>query len=344
MLIKGFFVALVGLSMSINAADLEVKTQPWRQVSFLGVDYVSLAEVMDFYQLKSPSAIGTALAYANKNTSLVLDSAMPFVLINGVAVKLLHPLRVDGRGEQLISKPDCVHLLDPVLRPQYVAPRFTLRRIVIDPSHGGSFQGVRVSEREEKASLVLQVARSLQSLLEAQGFEVLMTRQDDYFVSQQDRVDLANSTADALFIQLRLNDYNESLCGIQSYIAEPDVTRDIDALNSALGMTMQSYLTVGAGFKDDGLRRVKNDMLAGVRVPAVAVALGNMGNTQQRLDLHDETKQQAIVAAIQGAINAFAVAVAPAKPQVQDEPVAPALEEVQAEEVQAEEIQAVEVE
>ncbi|MFI3243667.1 MAG: N-acetylmuramoyl-L-alanine amidase [Akkermansia sp.] len=289
---------------------LEPRTQPWRQVSIAGVDYVSLAEVMAFYDLKLQAQANSALRYANPCTSVVLDEHMPFILMDGVAVKLLHPLRKDGLGEQLIAKQDCIHMLDPILRPHAIRPQWTLRRVVIDPCHGGVFQGVRASERAEKSALVLQLAQMLKARLESQGFEVLLCRRDDYYVNPQERVDLANNTADSMLIQLRLNDYNEQLGGIQSYIAEPSDGRATDGLNAALGMAVQSYLTVGTGFKDDGLRRVKHDMLSGIHVPAVCVALGNMGSPQQRLDLHDKAKQEATVSALQAAINAFAVAVA----------------------------------
>ncbi len=323
--------ALLLLGTPTLAQGLQARTQPWRQVSIMGVDYVSLAEVMSFYQLEQQAKTGDALCYSNSGISIVLDARMPFILLDGVAIKLLHPLLKDGLGEQLISKDDCIKLLDPILRPNYISPSWSLRRVVIDPCHGGAFQGVRASERAEKSALVFKLAEMLKLRLEAQGFEVLLTRKDDYYLNPQDRVDLANQTADSLFMQLRLNDYNDSLGGVQSYLAEPMAERATDGLNAALGMAVQSYLTIGAGFKDDGLRRVKHDMLSGVHVPAVSIALGNMGNPQQRLDLHDEAKQEAIVAALQAAINAFAVAVAPAAPQ----PEAPAAED---------EIQAVEVE
>lgn len=305
---------LLALLVPIQASALDDRTQAWRQVEIMGVDYVSLAEMMNFYQMELQAHQGESWSYGNKSTSLVMDSRMPFILIDGVAVKLLHPLRKDGRGEQLIAKTDCIHLLDPILRTHYLTPRLSLRRIVIDPCHGGVFQEVRSSERKEKAALVLAMAQSLKALLEAQGFDVQLTRQADYFVSPQERVDLANNSPDSLFVQLRLNDYHDALGGVQSYIAEPNDARVTDCSNAALGMAMQSYLTVGAGFKDDGLRRVKNDMLSGVRVPAVSIALGNMGNQQQRVELHDDAKQQAMVKAIHAAINAFGVAVAPNAP------------------------------
>ncbi len=337
-------VALLAISSPLSAQELDVRTQPWRQVEITEIAYVSLAEVMGFYDFKLQAQTGDVLSYANSSTSVVLDERMPFILLDGVAVKLLHPLLKDGRGEQLISKDDCVSLLDPILRPDYIEPSWTLRRVVIDPCHGGVFQGVRASERAEKSALVFKIAQLLKERLEAQGFEVTLTRKDDYYVNPQERVDLANKMPDSLLIQLRLNDYNELLGGVQSYLAEPSSERATDGLNAALGMAVQSYLTVGAGFKDDGLRRVKHDMLSGVHVPAVSIVLGNMAQPKERLDLHDEAKQQAIAAALQGAINAFAVAVAPQDPAApQDEvPVAPTPETAPAED--EEEIQAVEVE
>ncbi len=330
----------------------DTQTQPWRQVDISGVTYVSLGEVMAFYGFTQQAQSASAISFSNNSTNVVLDQAMPFILLDGVAVKLLHPLCKDGRGEQLIAKDDCIKLLDPILRPNYINPHWALRRIVIDPCHGGVFQGVRASERSEKSALVLSIAKQLQARLEAQGFEVILTRKADYYITPHERVDLANNAPDSLFIQLRLNDYNPVLGGIQSYIAEPAAERATDGLNAALGMAIQSYLTVGAGFKDDGLRRAQHDMLSGIRVPAVSIALGNMGNPQQRLTLQKEAQQQAIATALHAAINAFAVAVAPPpapepeptpEPEIAPEPPAEA-PPAEAPTPEESEIQAVEVE
>lgn len=330
-------LSLVGLSsLSPAAQPLPTRQQAWRQVSIAGDDYVSLADVMGFYKLERGGEKDSIISYGNGQLSLVFDEARPFIAIDGVAVKLLRPLLRDGRGERLIAKTDCVHLIDPILRPSYIATHWTLRRVIIDPDYGGAFDGVRISERKEKSQLLLSVARQLAALLQAQGFEVTLSRQDDYLVDPQERVDLANGQSDSLFIQLRVDDCAETEAGISCYIADPDPQRDVDGLNAALGMAMQSYLSKGTGMRDGGLRRLKHDMLAGVRIPALSIVLGNMENAESRTSLHDPAIQAALCKAMQGAINAFAVAVAHPEPEPEPEPsTAPAGDE---------EIQAVELE
>lgn len=314
-------LSVAGLgSFAAAAQPLPTLQQAWRQVNIAGDDYVSLAELMSFYKLERHAEKDSIISYDSPQLSLVFDESRPFIAIDGVAIKLLRPLLRDGSGERLIAKTDCIHLLDPILRPSYITPHWTLRRVIIDPAHGGAFTGVRTSEEQEKSQLMLSVAKQLASLLQAQGFEVSITREDDYYVDPQERVDSANAQTDCLFIRLRVDDCAESEAGISCYIAEPDPQREVDGLNAALGMAMQSYLTKGTGLRDSGLRRVKHDLLAGLRVPAVMLVLGNIAHQQNRSDLHDAAIQSALAKAMQAAINAFAVAVAAPEPVPEPEP------------------------
>lgn len=297
-----------------------VRSEAWRQVEIADVCYVSVEDIMKFYQLEKSGEQAGVRSYGDSRLSLVFDESRPFIAINGVGVKLMHPLLKDGRGEALISKDDCVYLLDPILRPSYISPRWTLRRVVIDPSHGGEFEGVRPSERKEKSALTLQMAQALAQALRAQGIEAILTRDDDYYVNPQERINLANAQEDSLYIRLRVDDCAESESGLCTYIADPDPQRQTDGLNAALGMAIQASVVRETGLRDAGLRRLKNDMTAGVRCPAVTLALGNMAHASNRTSLHDSGIQSRLAGAVQGAINVFAVAVAQPEPLPEAEP------------------------
>ena len=75
-------------------------------------------------------------------------------------------------------------------------------RILLDPGHGGIDPGAERGGTDEK-TLMLIFARELrEALLRAGGFEVYLTRTDDYFVSLERRIALAHQVEADLFLSL----------------------------------------------------------------------------------------------------------------------------------------------
>ncbi len=79
-------------------------------------------------------------------------------------------------------------------------------RIVLDPGHGGPQEGATSSGGLQEKDVALQVARRLRSLLEKQlGAQVLLTRDDDHFLTLSARVAFSNEQRPDLFISLHCN-------------------------------------------------------------------------------------------------------------------------------------------
>ncbi|MBZ5695124.1 MAG: N-acetylmuramoyl-L-alanine amidase [Acidobacteriia bacterium] len=76
--------------------------------------------------------------------------------------------------------------------------------IVLDPAHGGTDTGARGETSVEK-DVVLQIARTVRTELERQGYRVVMTRNDDSYVSYDDRAAVANAHPEAVFISLHVS-------------------------------------------------------------------------------------------------------------------------------------------
>jgi N-acetylmuramoyl-L-alanine amidase len=74
-------------------------------------------------------------------------------------------------------------------------------RIVLDPGHGGIDPGAEAGGVNE-AHLMLTFARELREVLVRAGFEVVLTREDDVFVSLERRVARAHRARADLFISL----------------------------------------------------------------------------------------------------------------------------------------------
>jgi len=81
-------------------------------------------------------------------------------------------------------------------------PGETRRTIVIDPGHGGIDPGTMVASISEKA-VVLAFGKALKEQLEANArYRVVMTRDDDRFVSLSDRVQTGRNEQADLFISI----------------------------------------------------------------------------------------------------------------------------------------------
>lgn len=82
--------------------------------------------------------------------------------------------------------------------------------IVIDPGHGGIDPGSTVSAIAEK-EVVLAFGRALKEQLEAQGrYRVLLTRDDDSFVSLGERVKIARSAGADLFVSIHADSLTQA--------------------------------------------------------------------------------------------------------------------------------------
>ncbi|HVF10048.1 MAG TPA: N-acetylmuramoyl-L-alanine amidase, partial [Abditibacteriaceae bacterium] len=76
--------------------------------------------------------------------------------------------------------------------------------IVVDAGHGGHDSGARGKSSHEK-SHCLDIARRVRNYLDKRGATVLMTRDGDYFVPLQGRVDFANQRKADLFVSVHIN-------------------------------------------------------------------------------------------------------------------------------------------
>jgi N-acetylmuramoyl-L-alanine amidase len=81
----------------------------------------------------------------------------------------------------------------------------TVRKIALDPGHGGEDGGAVNALGLVEKDLTLDIARRLRPLLEQHAFEVLMTRQGDETVSLAQRAARANAGGADLFLSIHAN-------------------------------------------------------------------------------------------------------------------------------------------
>jgi len=73
--------------------------------------------------------------------------------------------------------------------------------VVIDPGHGGADPGAVRGNVKEK-TITLNAAKILKNKLELKGFDVVLTRQNDVYISLKNRVRIARKRSGDLFISL----------------------------------------------------------------------------------------------------------------------------------------------
>jgi len=86
----------------------------------------------------------------------------------------------------------------------------TIELVVIDPGHGGWDTGVVGSSGLKEKELTLSAAKELAEMLRSRlGLKVVLTRNADYYLSLDDRIEIANTSKDGmpadLYIGLHVN-------------------------------------------------------------------------------------------------------------------------------------------
>ena len=210
-----------------------------------------------------------------------------------------------------------------------------LRKIVIDPGHGGKDPGaIGVGGVAEK-DIVLAVARKLAlKLKRGMGVEVVLTRNDDSFVDLKDRTAIANAEQADLFISLHVNaSPNTDARGLETYyldnttdeaanrlaarenaVARSSVTdiqfilsdmiqnlklEDSITLANRLHASVVSYVGRRYGeVRDLGVKKALFYVLVGARMPSVLVEMFFVTHRSEGRALSKEAYQEAIADAL----------------------------------------------
>jgi N-acetylmuramoyl-L-alanine amidase len=85
-----------------------------------------------------------------------------------------------------------------------VQPRAGLNVVVLDPAHGGTDLGARGTGGIRESEIVLDFTAQVRRALEAQGFQVLQTRQGNEDPSFDDRSAIANAQSGAVFVTMHI--------------------------------------------------------------------------------------------------------------------------------------------
>ena len=216
--------------------------------------------------------------------------------------------------------------------------------VVLDAGHGGHDEGATGPSGLHEKDLVLDVARRLAHRLRARGLRVVLTREDDRFLSLEQRTAVANDARADLFLSIHANASRSTRPkGVETYFAALDATdedarRVAERENSALGarapaaprpdalaailgdlietqhlqessefakLAQRELATVDRA-RSRGVKQAPFVVLMGVQMPASLVEIGFLTNPSEERGLRQSHQREAIAKALAEAVNAFA--------------------------------------
>ena len=260
--------------------------------------------------------------------SLYADYSKEFILVDGVKVMLDDPIG-SQRGHLTLSRRDYDKVFVPLF---WELPKVPVRRIVLDPGHGGKDTGkVNGPYKYTEKAATLDTAARLKILLEKQGFEVVFTRTKDVFVDLDDRPALAANAKADLFISLHYNAGpagDSSSDGIETYCLTPAGQKStnagkaksttgvepgnrFDTANMALGWGIQRRLVKSTGADDRGVRRARFAVLRTLTCPGVLIEGGFMSSRKEGALIADAAYRQKIAEAVAAGIVDYVVRARP---------------------------------
>jgi N-acetylmuramoyl-L-alanine amidase len=226
--------------------------------------------------------------------------------------------------------------IDPAVFP------LALRKVVLDPGHGGENRGTETPHGLVEKELTLDIAGRLRQLLEADRFSVLMTRGADETVPLDRRAQLANERGGDIFVSIHVNWLTgSSRQGVETYYLGPtddpfltalaasenrdsgyslaDFRRLLDGVyadlrqeeSRDLARAVQAELLralrrQSPGLEDRGVKTAPFLVLVATQMPAILAEVSCLSNEEEARRLAEPEYRQQIAAALHAGIRSYA--------------------------------------
>ena len=276
-------------------SDAETKTSTaWQVIKIGNRDYLAVDNVAKFYGLTAtPDSTGKVVVLngGNSRNQMQLTKDTREAVINGVRNWLCFPV-VNQDGKFFVSRSDLAKSIEPQFRPHMIQRNSSVQTVVIDSGHGGFDKGAMSPYGNEK-NFALDIARRLRPLLQARGFKVIMTRENDVFLPLDLRARIANQTHDSIFVSIHLNaTSNREATGFEIFSLTPrgaPSTSDdalalsfsnmqegsaVDAQSFELSTTVYHSMIGHFPEFDRGIKRARFAVLRQTKIPAILVEGG----------------------------------------------------------------------
>jgi N-acetylmuramoyl-L-alanine amidase len=216
-----------------------------------------------------------------------------------------------------------------------------VRRVIIDPGHGGHDTGAIGKTGTREKDVTLAISQKLADELKERGLEVILTRDEDRYVRLESRAQFANESRGDLFISIHCNSaLNSKLHGVETYtlnisadrysirlaarenastekgisdlqfiladLATKANTGESTRLASQVQKSLVSQLSRDfTGVKDLGTKEALFYVLLGVKMPAILVETAFLSNAQEEERLTSEEYQDSVAQAIAQGVEDF---------------------------------------
>lgn len=172
--------------------------------------------------------------------------------------------------------------------------------IILDPGHGGFDPGAIGPSGLEEKDVNLAIALLAAEILQREGYNVMLTRKDDRFISLKERVEMANRMEALLFVSIHANSANTTYSeGIETFIAPNKV-----ASSQLLANALQRNLLKELKRNDRGIKQEDFYVIKYTDMPAALVEVAFISNPHEESLLSSNLfREKAARAIAQGIIE-----------------------------------------
>ena len=253
-----------------------------------------------------------------------------------------------GKAER--SEPSPAAADQALLREAAVAPHpikrevfpLAVRKVVIDPGHGGIHTGAISESGVSEKELTLDIGLRLRRLMEKDAFQVIMTRETDQTVSLDKRVALANESGADIFVSIHVNwmeprrlrpletyfvgptedpavmqlasmenrdsgyslsDYRQLLDKVYTHMRRGESRRLAETIHTELYYSLRE---INPALDNRGVKTAPFIVLIGTQMPAVLVEISSLSNEDEVKLLTSSHYREEIALAISRGIRTYA--------------------------------------
>ncbi|MBD2531590.1 N-acetylmuramoyl-L-alanine amidase [Nostoc flagelliforme FACHB-838] len=176
-------------------------------------------------------------------------------------------------------------------RPRPSAPKGKLL-VVIDPGHGGKDSGAPGLGGLLEKDVILPIGKRVGAILEQNGVQAVLTRDADFFVELQGRVDIAKRVNATLFVSIHANsvDNRPDVNGLEVYY--------YDSGYALAEVVRKTILQEIGTIKDRGTRKARFYVLRKSSMPSILIEIGYMSGYEDNPRLGTPEYQNRMAEAI----------------------------------------------
>lgn len=298
----------------------------WKVVKVEGRDYVTGQSMQLFYRFNTHKVEGKHVWFRNPNLIIKGQVGSQELLVNNIKFILSYPVLYQG-GQALFSRLDLCKLIEPVIRPSYIGSSSSFDTVVLDAGHGGHDSGAKGVYGYEK-NYALAMVFAVRDALIKRGFKVILTRNNDTFLSLTSRVAVANKTPNSIFISIHFNSGGSAASGIETFALTPQgsassvargggfsntarVGNQFDSENIALATAVHAQVVHRFKLVDRGIKRARWTVLTGCTRPGILFEGGFVTNSRECQLIASDQYRKALSEAIGDAVTNYRRALAP---------------------------------